>query len=973
MASTVRYTYNHITNEQWRHFNFFESSQIKDHDDASLPGPTIFSTVSKGSVIASDNDYVYVGDQSGRIHALDSHFCVICSLNAYNAPIDHILSCADHFIITLGEEGTDTHVLKVWSLRGTAFKHVSTTVLHSDKPFPITCCTALPDLTHVAVGFSDGRVVLVKGDLARDRGSKQRTVYEGEEPITGLEFLVHEKAISLYIFSTSKMLTLTAANATGKSVVQVPRIMESVGAALGCVAQDYRKNEITVVRKDAIYMYGVDGRGPCYAMDGRKTSVHVYHGYAIVIQPPNEAKSGTMKVLGTSNVEEASRITIVETENKFIAHVGYFPQGLRAVFSAFDALHLLTMDGRLFRLSEVSMDLKMDILFDKSMYTLALTLAENAKHTDVQLNEIRIKYADYLYSKGEFETSVQQYIQAIKGCEISAVMRKFLEAQHVPLLTEFLEALHEAKLANADYTTLLLNCYAKLKQKDKLQKFIRDDADRPVDLDIAVALCRQAGYFDQAISLTSKHKNHPICLGIMIEDKKDHKAALTYIKKLKDLVEVQKLMLHFGRELMTVLPSETTNLLIDLYTGSFISDNDIQATGIMSPPRKTSGVYGGAFYESMLNSRYTPALPSLPALDMSQFNPMRRVASITPSVKESSIDVASGAASTIVTEEKPALPMPPPRSAFPMFIDYPSEFIHFLESIQAKRHDMTDADRTLVCSTLLELYLKQANADPASSDKWKDKAKTLLTAEPDAIDTTNALLLFHLASFKEGSIMLQEKAGRTEDVFRAYCASRDTPNVIKVLQLYGDQEPHLYPLALKYFTSSVQILADAGDTTSLVLSKIHERRLLSPLQVIQLLSETSVATIGVIKNYLQTIITREKGEIQTHTQLINSYKAESHQKTIEIEKLQKEVILQGTRCALCSGTLDVPVSHFLCGHSFHDRCAGDTCALCAESHATVTRVRAETQALREKMDLFVDGLDRARDKPTYVFSKLDLL
>jgi hypothetical protein len=40
-------------------------------------------------------------------------------------------------------------------------------------------------------------------------------------------------------------------------------------------------------------------------------------------------------------------------------------------------------------------------------------------------------------------------------------------------LTSYLQALHEEKQANADHTTLLLNCYTKLKDNEKLNEFIR--------------------------------------------------------------------------------------------------------------------------------------------------------------------------------------------------------------------------------------------------------------------------------------------------------------------------------------------------------------------------------------------------------------------------------------------------------------------------------------------------------------------
>jgi hypothetical protein len=48
--------------------------------------------------------------------------------------------------------------------------------------------------------------------------------------------------------------------------------------------------------------------------------------------------------------------------------------------------------------------------------------------------------------------------------EPSYVIRKFLDAQRINNLTLYLEALHERHYAGPDHTTLLLNCYTKLKE-----------------------------------------------------------------------------------------------------------------------------------------------------------------------------------------------------------------------------------------------------------------------------------------------------------------------------------------------------------------------------------------------------------------------------------------------------------------------------------------------------------------------------
>lgn len=66
-----------------------------------------------------------------------------------------------------------------------------------------------------------------------------------------------------------------------------------------------------------------------------------------------------------------------------------------------------------------------------------------------------------------------KYNRTIGKLEPSYVIRQFLDAQRIHNLTSYLQALHERGLANPDHTTLLFNCYTKLKDLSKLDQFLK--------------------------------------------------------------------------------------------------------------------------------------------------------------------------------------------------------------------------------------------------------------------------------------------------------------------------------------------------------------------------------------------------------------------------------------------------------------------------------------------------------------------
>ncbi len=155
-------------------------------------------------------------------------------------------------------------------------------------------------------------------------------------------------------------------------------------------------------------------------------------------------------------------------------------------------------------------------------------------------------------------------MHTIGRLEASYVIRKFLDAQRIHNLTLYLQALHKAGLANADHTTLLLNCYTKLKDVQKLDEFIKvntpsiafhhshsssiprvqTDSEWKFEVETAIKVCRQAGYHDHALFLAKKHSQHDWYLKILLEDLKDYDNALDYISTLS-FSEVKILIFKF--------------------------------------------------------------------------------------------------------------------------------------------------------------------------------------------------------------------------------------------------------------------------------------------------------------------------------------------------------------------------------------------------------------------------------------------
>ena len=79
---------------------------------------------------------------------------------------------------------------------------------------------------------------------------------------------------------------------------------------------------------------------------------------------------------------------------------------------------------QLFRYHEKTIQQKLEILYQRNLYVLAISLGQKASLDTTQRNVILRKYGDFLYQKGDYDTAMQQYLKAIDNTEPSQVIRK---------------------------------------------------------------------------------------------------------------------------------------------------------------------------------------------------------------------------------------------------------------------------------------------------------------------------------------------------------------------------------------------------------------------------------------------------------------------------------------------------------------------------------------------------------------------
>ncbi|KPM45580.1 hypothetical protein AK830_g904 [Neonectria ditissima] len=956
----------------WKSFDFFDVAQI------ALPAEET-QQLFEGNEIASictGSDSLFLGSYDGWVSIIGKAWNVIRRFQAHDTgAITHMRQVeGTSVLVTVSEDMSSEPVMKVWALDKLVKKTNMPTCLstlsinNGRKQFPISAFTAVEDLTQIAVGFANGAVTVIRGDLIHDLGTKQRIVFESEEPVTGVQLATDPQLTTLFVSTTSRILKLGLSK---KGHGLPPKTVEDSGCGLGCMTLDPRTGDVVVARDDAIYTYTLDGRGPPRAYESPKSLITIYQDLVALACPPSTSSTKDSEALRrrfggstTNPLFNASTFVLLDTDLRVISHTETLMSPVRFFAEIWDDFYTISQDGKVHRYHEKTLQQRLEMMYQRNMFPLAIELAQKSGLDVEQQSLIYRRFGDHLYQKADYDAAMVQYIRAIDTTEPSQVIRKFLDTQRIHNLIQYLEQLHEHMKATSDHTTLLLNCYAKLKDINKLENFIKSPGDLKFDLDTAITMCRQGGYYEQAAYLAKKHGEIDLVVDILIEDSKNYAEALDFIWR-QDPETAYPCMQKYARVLIENCPQDATRLFVDYYTGKYRPKQAVEMVEDVETPSGGGFAAGAASAVQNLSN-----LLPLPYMNTSAVASPGAGVNQKPTVSDGML--AIDADDTPAPKYEP----PTPRTAFSSFIDHPDEFIVFLEACLEEK-DVKARDRTDLYTTLFEMYLYKAGEKKGQHHKeeWEAKAKKLIEGEHIPMESSNVLLLSHLSNFQDGTVLVKEQAGLLADIFRSYTSAKDTRGAMKALRKYGPEEPQLYVAALAYLTSDPSVLEEAGhDELANVLAKIDKDGLMAPLQVIQTLVGRSagggVATMGMIKPYLHDMITRERKEIASNRHRISTLRTDTEKRRGELADLgTKPVVFQATWCSDCSQRLDLPAVHFLCKHSFHQRCVrnGDKedeaeCPKCAGENDVIRKMREGQRERAGKHDLFKADLDNSEDR-----------
>lgn len=776
-----------------------------------------------------------------------------------------------------------------------------------------------PPIIFIALGLENGSIYCIQGDIARERIKRFKLeVNSGQSgktnsAIMGLGFCVDGQGFQLFAVTPSSVCLFDLRTQTPRR-----QMLDENGSETASVAMSDR-SELIIGRPEAVYFYEVDGRGPCWAFDGEKKLLGWFRGYLLCVTTDQRTGKNTFN--------------IYDLKNHLIAH-SIAVKDVSQMLCEWGNIVLVMEDKSVIFVVEKDMESKLDMLFKKNLYEVAINIVQSQKADAAAIAEVLRKYGDHLYSKQEYDNAMTRYIDTIGHLEPSYVIQKFLDAQRIYNLTNYLEHLHEKGLASKDHTTLLLNCYTKQKDVEKLDLFIKNEdgvGELKFDVETAIRVCRAANYHEHAMYVAKKSGRHELHLKILLEDLGMYDEALKYINGLEPS-QAGVTVKEYGKILIEHKPRDTIQILMKLCTEEEWS---------------RSGSSNGTFL-SML---------------------------------------------------------PSPVDFLNIFVHHPQSLLEFLEKYTEKVKD--SPAQVEINNTLLELYLSRdlefpslshsgnndngnlrkdgmsraksngrAALDEANEEKdcqeRRQKGLLLLKGawpsdqEQPLYDVDLAIILCEMNSFNEGLLHLYEKLKLYKEVIACYMQAHDHEGLIACCKRLGDSgtggDPTLWADLLKYFG---ELGEDCSKEVKQVLTYIERDDILPPIIVLQTLSRNPCLTLSVIKDYIARKLEQESKLIEEDRIAIEKYQEETSNMRKEIQDLRTNArIFQLSKCSFCSFTLELPAVHFMCMHSFHQRCLGDNekeCPECAPEYRAVLEMKRNLEQNSTNQDHFFQRVKNSKD------------
>lgn len=985
---------NNITFSNWKYYKIYDESLVNNNLSIVSNNSSLQSEI---KFIKSQNFLIYYRNKSLNIFDTVTKTSVINNINindsdVANHEITHLRvteptledpSNSETFITIVFENIENEnninspYIIKIYNLSdillNVTTEHTSNSTLKyhtmitvNDAPgknkYPVSCFEISNNLNIALLGLGNGAVYLVRGDFKRDRGYKQRLIYKNlrDQMVTNMRLVNNDKFV---VMSTIDYLMVLSTNGAINDKQNLDRnfvkiISNIEGANFNLLDINLKSNLLCVLNRDIIDVYDISkdfDKVDSFTINiTNKTVNNLYlkciNKAEIIIITQVQGDENLNLTQNTEN-KQTIKATIIDFANHITTLTTVLKNQANEIVSVNDGVLVILKSGNIHCFSRKDIKNIVDsILTGTNVNDFDYKLAINFLSQDNKSNsEAVIKaYGDYLYAENRVDEAMKQYMKCINYFmrysnidnlssinfgeasesfpSVTDIVIKYAmdnnkenftnNTQNFENLVKFLKTLIMKSFSTkSDYLTLLMILLIKMASWDDLQHLV-DDVDR------------NGNYYPQA-KISNKEINSERLLYTLEQDE-DY----WYDDKIIfDIDIITDLLIDSAEMYNGEYMGEVKHILFNL-TLKFNKNperiveillNDLEMEEFtLRWIRRLDSI-------GFLNVIFGPSNIGRLLLDFQERNPNFDVLSLyvklfTGEYKQLHLDG---------TETKQVYEPPKPSLVFSYFFQKDEMFSEFLESVVNSG-----------CTTNNLEFEKCVNA------LYTTYQKLGLTQKADELLLKHRELISKLLQNGQDS-----KMEDTDTLVNDYIAVNNIPKLTELLEekeFLNKLTKHTITRFLRYVTSKPSIMnAFSQERLQNIIEHCLEKKIIDMPLLVSILSETNVASFGLIKdNFIKWM----------------------SQKAIEIEQQEEklaEIIQTETcddlACLVCEQPLEGSYLRFFCGHCVHKNClVNDVDTLCPECGGELQQVEEELSHInkfsKENKDIIKSRIQDTRNK-----------
>lgn len=960
---------NNTTFSNWKYYKLYDETVVKNNISVVSNNSSLQNEI---KYIKSQNFLIYFNKKSLNIFDTVTNTLIVNNINiddfdVANHEITHLrvteptletLSESEIFI-TIVFENTENenninspYIIKIYNLSdillNVTTQHTSNNTLKyhtmitvNDAPgknkYPISCFEISNNLNVALLGLGNGAVYLVRGDFKRDRGYKQRLIYKNlrDQMVTNLRLVNNDKFV---IMATIDYLMVLSTNGVINDKQNldknfVKNISNIEGSNFNLLDINEKSNLLYVLNQDIIDVYDISkdfDKIDSFTINITNKTVNNLYLKCInkseIIIITQVQGDENLNLSQNNEGKHTIKATIIDVANHITTLTTVLKNQANEIVSINNGVLVILKSGNIHKFFKKDIKNIIDsILNGANAKDFDYKLAINFLSQDNQSNSEAVvkKYGDYLYSENRVDEAMEQYMKCINyfmnysNIENLSSMKPGETSESFPSITDivikyamdnnkenfmnskqnfeslvkFLKTLiMKSFTTKSDYVTLLMILLIKMASWDDLQNLVND-----VD--------REGNYYPQ-VRNSDKEINCDKQL-YTIEQDEDY----WYDDKIIfDIDTITDLLIDSAEMYNGEYSGEVKHILFNL-TLKFNKNperiveillNDLQMEEFtLRWIRRLDSI-------GFLNVIFGSASIGRLLLDFQERNPDFNVLSLyvklfTGEYMQLHLDG---------TETKQIYEPPKPSLVFSYFFQKDKLFSEFLDSIVSSGSITNNFEFEKCVNALYSTYQKLG---------LMQKADELLEKHSQIIS----------------KLLQNGQHSKTEDketLINDYIALNDVPKLIEMLK---DQESfemfskHTLTRFLRYVTSKPSILnAFTQERLQIIIVYALEKEIIDMPLLVNILSETNVASFGLIKDHYIKWMSQKASEIE--------------QQEEELDEIIKIERVDDSACLVCEQPLEDSYLKFCCGHCVHKNClVNDVETLCPECGGEFQQIEEE--------------------------------